>query len=108
MGRGRAVTMTVSSISETTPMRWESSTTQIREVAQAEPAVRSRAVCTPGSRLISTSASITPPLSATSRNCTPSISTSTWAKLMGIEVKERQPRIEVSSSAVGSSGPCVL
>ena len=62
-GRGNAVTMTVSSMSETIPNRTLASTTKIGAVTAVPPSTTRRISCQPEDRPTSTRTSITPPRS---------------------------------------------
>ena len=64
-GRGSAVTMTVSSTSDTTPKRTSGPTTNTRVSTGSPPSTDIVSVCHPGSSRAAMTVSITPPRSAT-------------------------------------------
>ena len=78
-GRGSAVTMTVSSTSDTTPKRTSEPTTKVRVSTGSPPSTDMVNVCQPGSSRAGSRVSITPPRSATTSWSTPPIDTVTCA-----------------------------
>ena len=90
-GRGRAVTMTVSSTSLTTPKRTSEPTTNTRVSVGSLPSTVIVTVCHPGGSDAGSFASMTPPRSATTSCATPSIVTVTWAYPTGTAAKLRHP-----------------
>ena len=91
-GRGRAVTITVSSTSETTPKRTSDPTMNTRVSTGSLPSTDIDSVCHPAGSRAGMSVSITPPRSATTSWVTPPIVIRTCAKPTGTEAKLRQPR----------------
>ena len=91
-GRGRAVTMTVSSMSLTTPKRTSDPTMKTRVSVGSLPCTDIVIVCQPGASEAGRRASITPPRSADTSWETPSTTTRTRAIPTGTAAKLRQPR----------------
>lgn len=91
-GRGSAVTMTVSSTSDTMPNVTSGPTTNTRVSTGSPPSTDISSVCQPAGSFAGISASITPPRSATTSCTAPPIVIRTCAYPTGTEAKLRQPR----------------
>ena len=91
-GRGSAVTMTVSSTSDTTPNRMSGPTMKTWLSIGSPPSTDIVRVCQPGSSRVGSTVSITPPRSATTSCVTPATVIETCANPTGTETKLRQPR----------------
>ena len=91
-GRGSAVTITVSSMSDTIPNLVSGPMTRMLAFTASVPSARSVAVCQPGDSSTFTTVSTSPPRSALTRVVTPSISMSTFVNCRGTLVNALQPR----------------
>lgn len=94
--------MTVSSMSQITPMSWSSPTMNTLPRTASPSPTRNQMSCHPGARETGSVESTTPPRSAVATSVWPSTVMLTSACGTGAEVKLRQPRI---FRGAGESGP---